>query len=498
MATKETRAARHNGRGGKKGAYSAKHNDRNFDVTTVNHIDPTLAHLNIHQRFAGEYEGARTNEEYELAFYEDHFGESLARKNAAYKAKGKAGQIKTMEEYHRSMKSCPEETYYTAGEGVDRELLWEIYSKHQAWKAEQFPQCRTLTADLHADEPNAMLHIHERSVWIGHDSKGMEVVGQAKALAEMGVERPDPTKKTGKHNNAKQTFTRECRENFVQICREHGLEIVMEAKPSGEVGLDLTEYKIQHALQREQEAQEQLQETQEHLRQREAENARLQEEIKGAEAQLALLISEISEQEQAYQQQQEVYAQFMQRKETLQLDALNDSIAQLEGIAREISEVPKSITGKRKVEPSFFDQMMEVIKNLWKLVSNLVLRVNDLSDEVSRLERFEGDYYDMKHKAEVNFTGYAKAKQDLQRAQRISGEVQKERDQLRGMLNGLQEESQAVQERLTEFLKQAQMPDGRNALDAFNAAEDARLAADERRERPIRTQPSRRDPDLEL
>lgn len=257
--TRDRRAARHNGRVGKNGAYSAKHSDRNFDVATTTHIDPNLAHLNIHQRYAGKFEEAKTNEEYELAFYEKHFGDSLARKNAAYKTKGKSGQIKTMEEYHRAVKSCPEETYYTAGEGVDRELLWQIYTKHQAWKAEQFPLCQTLTADLHADEPNAMYHIHERSVWIGHDSKGLEVVGQAKALAEMGVLPPDPSKKTGKYNNAKQTFTRECRENFVQLCKEHGLEIVTEAKPSGEVGLELLEYQIQHAQEREQEARAQLQ-----------------------------------------------------------------------------------------------------------------------------------------------------------------------------------------------------------------------------------------------
>lgn len=254
MAAKETRAARHNGRGGKKGAFSAKHNDRNFDLNTVDHIDPALTDLNIHQRFAGAFEEANTNEEYELAFYEKHFRASLDRKNAAYKEKGKSGQIKTMEAYHRSMKSCPEETYYTAGTGVDRELLWQIYTQHQAWKAERFPLCQTLTADLHADEPNAMLHIHERSVWIGHDSNGMEVVGQAKALTEMGVERPDPSKKTGKYNNAKQTFTRECRENFIQICQQHGLEIIVEAKPSGKGGLDLLEYKIQHAQERAAEA----------------------------------------------------------------------------------------------------------------------------------------------------------------------------------------------------------------------------------------------------
>lgn len=244
-----TRASTHNGRAGKNGAYSAKHNDRQFDTSSTDHIDPTLTPQNENVRFGPDF-GARTNEEHELAFYQAHFGESLERKNAAYKAKGKAGQIKTMEQYYRSVKSCPEETLYTVGKDVEPQLLWKIFREHQAWKAEVFPQCQTLDASLHVDEPNAMPHVHERSVWIGHDAKGMEVVGQAKALAEMGVLPPDPEKKYGKFNNAKQTFTRECREHFIEICREYGLEVVEEPLPPDKVGLELTEYKVKHAQER--------------------------------------------------------------------------------------------------------------------------------------------------------------------------------------------------------------------------------------------------------
>lgn len=244
------RASTHNGRSGKNGVFSAKHNDRNFDSSKTDHIDPALTSQNENIRFGGDY-GAATNEDHELAFYRDHFGESLDRKNAGYKAKGKPGQIKTIEQYYRSVKSCPEETLYTVGKDIDPQLLWQIYLEHQQWKAAEFPQCQTLNAALHVDEPNAMPHIHERSVWIGHDARGKEVVGQAKALAEMGVLPPDPDQKYGKYNNAKQTFTKECREHFIEICQARGLEIVVEPLPPDKVGLELTEYKIQHAQERE-------------------------------------------------------------------------------------------------------------------------------------------------------------------------------------------------------------------------------------------------------
>lgn len=259
MSGKGTRASVHNGRAGKSGVFSAKHNDRQFDTSNTDHIDPALTDQNRNIRFGGDY-GAATNEEHELAFYQDHFAKSLERKNAGYKAKGKPGQIKTMEQYYRSVRSCPEETLYTVGKDIDPQLLWEIYLDHQEWKARHFPQCQTLDAALHIDEPDAMPHIHERSVWIGHDAKGMEVVGQAKALSEMGVLPPEPGKKYGKYNNAKQTYSRLCREHFINACQEHGLSIIVEPLPPDKVGLELTEYKIQHSQERLEEATRQASE----------------------------------------------------------------------------------------------------------------------------------------------------------------------------------------------------------------------------------------------
>ena len=427
MAEK-TRVARHNGRGGKNGAYSAKHSDRNFDVSTTPHIDPSLTSQNISKRYAGDFDAAKTNEEYELAYYEAHFRASLDRKNASYKAKGKAGQIKTMEDYHRSMKSCPEETYYTAGAGVDRELLWLIYTEHQLWKAERYPQCQTLTADLHADEPGAMLHIHERSVWIGHDSKGMEGVGQAKALAEMGVERPDLNKAPGKYNNAKQTYTRECRENFISICQQHGLEIILEAKPADEVGLELMEYKIQHAKTREAEAESNAKAAQD-----EAAKARLEldtlkeqadqarQEVEAAKEEAAQARQEAQEQttkarqeaeaakEEAAQARQEVaetsrrvqqerarYDQMRQtndaniaiiraQEETLELigdysiylqeaDAINQDIASLEEIAsKEIPAITRYAKSSETI--ALMERIMQIIRRLLRMIEAGIRRL---------------------------------------------------------------------------------------------------------------------------
>lgn len=384
------RAATHNGRAGKRGAFSAKHNDRSFDTSTTDHIDPTLTPQNKNIRF-GDL-GAKTNEEHELAFYEAHFGESLERKNAAYRDKGKPGQIKTMEQYYRSTRSCPEETLYTAGKDVDPQVLWKIYLEHQAWKAERYPQCQTLDASLHVDEPNAMPHVHERSVWIGHDSKGMEVVGQSKALSEMGVLPPDPEAKYGKHNNAKMTFTRECREHFIQVCRAHGLEITEEPLPSEKVGLELMEYKIQHAQERVLDAQKQLQDTKDKLIPMRGEFEARKALIGDVDAMMyPPEVRTISKGLIKKQEYVEVPKELWEAK-WLSADAKKDLVRATEALNQAIAEFKRTSTGRR------IGELEKTVRELQSDVKELSAQNQRLSVELQRRNNIDKDWTDAVNK----------------------------------------------------------------------------------------------------
>ena len=115
---------------------------------------------------------------------------------------------------------CPEETIWMIGNSDEKlpvKFLQNIWKEQRAWMESEFPQMKILDFAIHVDE-QGQNHLHERHVFIGHDKAGREVVGQNKALAEMGISAPNPEKPTGRHNNAKMTYTAKCREHFLEIC----------------------------------------------------------------------------------------------------------------------------------------------------------------------------------------------------------------------------------------------------------------------------------------
>ena len=236
------RVTSHNGRAGTDGAYSAKHNDRNFDLRTADHIDPERSSGNWYWQWDKK---AASFEEAEKNFYDKHFADMLQKRNDTYIKNGHRERIQSMDSYRVNPKSCPEETILQIGrdgQTVDPALLQTICIDHINWMIKRYPQARLLDVALHVDEEGAP-HMHMRQVWVGHDKYGNLCVGQAKALAEMGINRPDPSKPQSRHNNAKMVYTRECRKHLIEVCRQHGLDIEEEPKEVSESGLTLLEYK---------------------------------------------------------------------------------------------------------------------------------------------------------------------------------------------------------------------------------------------------------------
>lgn len=246
----------HNGRASKDGAYSPKHNDRNFDISKAENIDPTRTEGNWYWQRSRE---PMTFEEDEKRFYNKYFADSLAARNERYRASRHKERIKTMDEYRTNKRYCPEETILQigkAGDTVDPALLKEICKEHINWEIKTFPNVQVLNAALHVDEQGAP-HMHERKVWIAHSADGL-IVGQAKALEEMGIQRPHPEKEKDRYNNPKTTYTAMCREHFLEVCKKHGLEIELEPDKTSKRGLELVEYKRQQE-------EKKLSETEKHL-----------------------------------------------------------------------------------------------------------------------------------------------------------------------------------------------------------------------------------------
>lgn len=248
------RATIHNGRTSHLGAFTPKHNDRNFDINHAEHIDPERVKNNRYWNWTGK---EITFEAAEQAFYEKHIRKHLDAQNARYRAQRHAERVKSMDEYRRSPQTCPEEVILQIGKRGDTipaDMMARIIQEQINWEQKTFPGVRVLNVALHMDEQGAP-HIHERRAWVYTDKDGNTAISQNKSLEQMGVELPNPDRPRGRFNNRKQTFSKICREHLLQICKEHGLEIEEIPQEKSRNGRTLDDYKAGEAEKRAAEAE---------------------------------------------------------------------------------------------------------------------------------------------------------------------------------------------------------------------------------------------------
>lgn len=243
------RATIHNGRTSHLGAFTPKHNDRSFNISHAEHIDPERVKLNRYWNWTGK---EITFEDAERAFYEKYIRQHLDAQNARYRVQRHAERAKTMDEYRKSPQTCPEEVILMigkAGDTIPADMMARIIQEQINWEQKQFPGLKVLDVALHMDEQGAP-HIHERRAWVYTDKDGNTAISQNKSLEQMGVELPNPDRPRGRFNNRKQTFSKMCREHLLQICREHGLEIEEIPQEKSKSGRTLEDYQAGEAEKR--------------------------------------------------------------------------------------------------------------------------------------------------------------------------------------------------------------------------------------------------------
>lgn len=244
------RATIHNGRTSHLGAFTPKHNDRNFNIKNAEHIDPERVKDNRYWNWTGNPE--TTFEAAEQAFYEKYIQKHLNAQNARYKAQRHAERVKSMDEYRKSPQTCPEEVILQIGklgDTIPADMMARIIQEQINWEQKTFPGVKVLDVALHMDEQGAP-HIHERRAWVYTDKAGNLAISQNKSLEQMGVELPNPDRPRGRFNNRKQTFSKRCREHLLQICREHGLEIEEIPQEKSKSGRTLEDYQAGEAEKR--------------------------------------------------------------------------------------------------------------------------------------------------------------------------------------------------------------------------------------------------------
>lgn len=262
----------HNGRAGKDGAYNPRHNDRQFDISHAEHIDPERVKGNIYWNWTGDPE--KTFEAAEAAFYEEHCREYLDAVNRRHREQRHSERVRDMDAYRTARQTCPEETLLMIGnknEYLPPRTLRAICEKLKDWEENTVSGLKVLDIALHVDEEGAP-HIHMRKAWIYRDENNVESIAQSKTLQAAGIPLPHPDKPAGRHNNRKQSFSAMERQALYEICRGYGLESLLETKPreKSRSGRELEDYKASEAEKRAQAAEMRARVAEEKTRQAEA------------------------------------------------------------------------------------------------------------------------------------------------------------------------------------------------------------------------------------
>ena len=233
---------RHNGRAGKHGTYNPKHNDRNFDLTNSEHIDPERAKGNIYWDCFHGFRStivpqdpddlATTFSDVERQFYETHYTAFIENQNERNAKIRHTERNRSIPDLLSSRKTCPEETIYQLGtldEHASAEDLLNIVTEFiEEFKTKFGEHVHVLDWALHLDESTP--HIHERHVFDCENKYGEVAPQQEKALEALGFDLPDPDKPLSRRNNRKITFDAACRKMLFEIAKRYGLDLEEEAE----------------------------------------------------------------------------------------------------------------------------------------------------------------------------------------------------------------------------------------------------------------------------
>ena len=213
---------------------TAKHLDR--DGVESSHINKEKSRKNIYwNRYDGEYNGTSFLKmkftDVEKRFYKETFENYIQDRNLRAIKQGHRERMTSVNKMISNRNTMAQETILQVGstksnQVVKPEDLWEIWRSFKKWHEEKFPQIMLLDCALHVDE--SYPHLHYRQVYV-YENNGILQVGQEKCLSQMNIELPDKSKKRGRFNNRKQTYSYMVRERFIELCNEKGYEIIEEA-----------------------------------------------------------------------------------------------------------------------------------------------------------------------------------------------------------------------------------------------------------------------------
>ena len=334
----------HNGRAGKNGTYSPKHNDRNFDISSAEHIDPERMPGNVYWNWTGKKD--ISFEDCEKAFYEEHCRAHLDAVNRRHREHRHPERVRDMDAYRTARQTCPEETLLMIGnkdEHLPPRTLRAICEDLRNWEENTVPGLRVLDMALHVDEEGAP-HIHMRKAWIYRDENNVESIAQSKTLQAAGIPLPHPDKPAGRHNNRKQSFSAMERQALYEICRGYGIESLLEMQPreKSKSGREFEDYKAEQAEKRARAAEMRARAAEEKTRQAETSLDKIKGVTKHARKRTQRAQEQAQEQEDKNRSLQAAESEIRGRMEREQTTARQ--LAEMNQKARqELKEVKKQL-----------------------------------------------------------------------------------------------------------------------------------------------------------
>ncbi|SHL38326.1 hypothetical protein SAMN02745136_04768 [Anaerocolumna jejuensis DSM 15929] len=232
------RATHHSGRKSRRyGAFSNRHNDRNYDYEKAHNINADLTPYNAYYNiYDGTYrhserENKMTYEEVEEKFYTEKFYQQYQNTNQKYIDRRQYKRCKSFEEWCKMDSNLPEELHMQIGKvenPCDEKTFLQVFNlyikKLNKWNALHGNPFTVMNMSFHIDE-TAPPHIQLRRVWHYTNDDGVLCIGQEKALEQAGIALPEPNKKKGRYNNRKQIFDKMARNIFLDCCKQYGLDI---------------------------------------------------------------------------------------------------------------------------------------------------------------------------------------------------------------------------------------------------------------------------------
>lgn len=227
---------------------SGRHNDRNFDLEKAPHINRDKTPDNEYYTYNDEK--MMSFRDLELEYYQNNFEQALENQNDKHRKSRHKERIKTLEQYYSNKQTMPEDKILQIGdinEHATKEELWACALEYKDRFEDIYgDNCKIIDMALHMDE--ATPHVHVRRVWFAEDERGNKFVSENKALEQLGILPPNPSKEVGRYNNAKMTLTQTDNELFKTICFEYGLDIETGKTIERQSHLDVNSYKAKQEI----------------------------------------------------------------------------------------------------------------------------------------------------------------------------------------------------------------------------------------------------------